>query len=69
MKIANIYSHLNGYEHMIVHHKDLWDEIVEAINSIDANAFTKKSKIEPQKFYFSFSKNLSILISKTTDIL
>lgn len=47
MKIANIYSHLNGYEHMIVHHKDLWDEIVEAINSIDANAFTKKSKAKP----------------------
>ncbi len=44
MKIADIYSHLNGYEHMIVHHKDLWDEIVSAISSIDANSFTKKSK-------------------------
>ena len=44
MKIANIYSHLNGYEHMIVHHKDLWDEIVSAINSIEANSFTKISK-------------------------
>lgn len=43
MKIANIYSHLNGYEHMLVHHKDLWDEIVAAISSIDANAFTKTS--------------------------
>lgn len=44
MKIANIYSHLNGYEHMMVHHKNLWTEIVAAINSIDANAFTKISK-------------------------
>lgn len=44
MKIANKYSHLNGYEHMMVHHKDLWDEIVAAIESIDANTFTKISK-------------------------
>lgn len=44
MKIANIYSHLNGYEHMLVHHKDLWDEIVQAIASIDANDYTKISK-------------------------
>ena len=47
MKIANIYSHLNGYEHMLVHHKDLWDEIVSAINSIEANNFTKISKAKP----------------------
>lgn len=47
MKIANIYSHLNGYEHMLVHHKDLWDEIVSAINSIEANDFTKTSKAKP----------------------
>lgn len=44
MKIANLYSHLNGFEHLIVHHKDLWEEIVAAIESIDANQFTKKSK-------------------------
>lgn len=53
MRIANVYSHLNGYEHMIVHHKDLWDEIVSAITSIDANAFTKISKAKP-----SFGKTL-----------
>lgn len=47
MKITNIYSHLNGHEHMLVHHKDLWDEIVAAINSIDANAYTKISKAKP----------------------
>lgn len=53
MKIANIYSHLNGYEHMLVHHKDLWDEIVAAINSIDANSYVKISKAKP-----SFGKTL-----------
>lgn len=47
MKIANIYSHLNGYEHMLVHHEDLWQEIVAAINGIDANAYTKISKAKP----------------------
>ncbi|MEY8318968.1 BglII/BstYI family type II restriction endonuclease [Oscillospiraceae bacterium 50-58] len=44
MKIANLYSHLNGYEYMLVHRKQLWDEIIDAITSIDANQFTKISK-------------------------
>ena len=29
---------------MIVHHKDLWEELVYAINSIDANSYIKISK-------------------------
>ena len=47
MKIANLYSHLNGYEYMLVHRKKQWDEIVNAINSIEANNFTKLSKAQP----------------------
>lgn len=47
MKIANQYSHLNGYEHLLVHKKDLWDEIVAAIQTINANDFTKISKAKP----------------------
>ena len=47
MKIANMYSHLNGYEHMLVHHKKLWEEIVSAIEHIDANFYTKTSKAKP----------------------
>ena len=47
MKIANLYSHLNGYEYMLVHRSELWDEIVGAIESIDANDFTKISKAKP----------------------
>lgn len=43
MKIAHLYSHLNGYEHMLVHHKDLWDEIDLAISQINANSYTKIS--------------------------
>lgn len=44
MRIANLYSHLNGYEFMMVHKKALWDEIVAAIQQIDANLFVKTSK-------------------------
>ena len=44
MKIANLYSHLNGYEHLLVHKKDLWDEVTAAIQAIDANLYTKSSQ-------------------------
>jgi hypothetical protein len=45
MKIAQKYSHLNGEEYLIVHHKDLYDEIISIIESIDASVLmTKESK-------------------------
>ena len=44
MRIANMYNHLNGYEYMLVHRKKLWDEIVSAVESIDANAYIKFSR-------------------------
>lgn len=44
MKIANMYNHLNGYEYMLVHRKQLWEEIENAIHSINANDFIKYSK-------------------------
>ncbi len=45
MKIAQKYSHLNGEEYLIVHHKKLYKEIIETIESIDASKFiTKESK-------------------------
>lgn len=44
MKIANIYNHLNGYEYMPVHRRHLWEEIENAIHSINANNFIKYSK-------------------------
>lgn len=49
MKIAYLYSHLNGHEHMMVHHRDLWDEIQSAISSIDANKYTKTSNAKATK--------------------
>lgn len=47
MKIAKKYSHLNGEEYLIVHHKKLYDEIKTIIRSIDANIL--KTKISKEK--------------------
>lgn len=45
MKIAQKYSHLNGEEYLIVHHKKLYKEIIDTIQSIDASLYmTKVSK-------------------------
>ena len=47
MRIAARYSHLNGWEYMLVHHKDLWQEVEAAIASVDAAAC--KTKISREK--------------------
>ena len=45
MKIAQKYSHLNGEEYLIVHYKELYDELINVIESIDAEVLmTKESK-------------------------
>lgn len=50
MRIAQFYSHLNGYEYLIVHRPMLWQEIVNVISAIDAQeAFTKVSSEKPKK--------------------
>ncbi len=47
MRIANLYSHLNGYEFLIVHKPELWEEIRETLTSINANDYTKISNARP----------------------
>jgi hypothetical protein len=45
MQIRAVYSHLNGEEFLLVHRRDLWDEIQEVIDEIDAEACkTKRSR-------------------------
>lgn len=45
MKIAQKYSHLNGEEYLIVHHKKLYQELTDVIEDIDAaKLMTKESK-------------------------
>ncbi|NBC08777.1 MAG: restriction endonuclease [Bacteroidetes bacterium] len=69
MKIAQKYSHLNGEEYLIVHHKKLYDEIVNVVSSIDESTLrTKVSKekrtkgarlISPKDLNKVFDKELS----------
>ena len=47
MKISEIYSHLNGQEYLLVHHNDVYSEIIDVINSLDAQSL--KSKISKEK--------------------
>ena len=50
MKISQKYSHLNGEEYLIVHHKKLFDEINDVISNIDAKLYlTKRSKEKTMK--------------------
>ncbi len=63
MRIANQYSHLNGYEFLIVHKPELWQEIVNTLSSIDANNYTKTSNARPsqgQIFYDQKALNQKI---------
>lgn len=56
MKIAQKYSHLNGEEYLIVHHKKLYKEILDVIDSIDANKFMiKESKEKTMKGQLLYS--------------
>ena len=49
MKIQNFYSHLNGYEHIQVHKPELWTEITQVIESINAEACKTKESKEKRK--------------------
>lgn len=42
MKVTQRYSHLNGEEFLIVHKKDLYDEVHEVIAAVDASSFKTK---------------------------
>lgn len=49
MKIAQKYSHLNGEEYLLVHHKKLYEEIEEVVNKIDAERLKTKVSKEIRK--------------------
>lgn len=56
MKIAAIYSHLNGEEWMRFRKPHLWDEIVATIEGVDASAHkTKESKESRKNFKMVYS--------------
>ncbi len=47
MKIVQTYSHLNGLEYLLVHKKNLWNEVRQVIQSVDGNAC--KTKVSKEK--------------------
>ena len=47
MKICEKYSHLNGLEFLLVHEPQLWEEIQEVIESVDAQKC--KTKVSKEK--------------------
>lgn len=50
MEIIEKYSHLNGEEYLIVHHNDVYKEIVDVIHILNADKFrTKVSKEKTMK--------------------
>lgn len=49
MKIAMKYSHLNGEEYLIVHHKNLYNEIKKYINNVMADDYKNKVSEEKRK--------------------
>ena len=42
MRIQGLYSHLNGHEYLLVHRKELWDEVERVIETVDAEACRTK---------------------------
>ncbi len=50
MQMKARYSHLNGEEYLLVHHEQLWDEVRNVIECVDAEACrTKVSKEKIRK--------------------
>ena len=49
MQIAAKYSHLNGEEYLLVHQRDLWEQVQSVITKIDAEACRTKLSRESRK--------------------
>ena len=58
MQIKARYSHLNGEEYLIVHRKQLWEEVQTVISEVDALACrTKVSREKTMRGKLLFSSN------------
>ena len=47
MKVAEIYSHLNGLEYLLVHKKRLWEELKKVVSSVSSEKC--KTKVSKEK--------------------
>ena len=49
MKVVKKYSHLNGEEYLLVHKKDLYEEILQVISEVDGETFKTKVSEEERR--------------------
>ncbi len=49
MRVVERHSHLNGEEYLLVHRKQLWKEVLDVIESVDAEACRTKLSQEKTK--------------------
>lgn len=49
MRIVEVYSHLNGREHILVHHPEMWQEIERVVTDVDAGSLRTKQSKEVRK--------------------
>lgn len=63
MRVVEKYSHLNGLEYLLVHKKNLWDELCEVISCVDAEKcrtkISKEKTREGQTLYSPIEMNKS----------
>lgn len=66
MRIVQQYSHLNGFEFLLVHKRNLWEEITQVIQTTDATScHTKVSKEQRTKGKMLYSPiNMNRLIGE-----
>jgi hypothetical protein len=61
VKIATFYSHLNGYEWLLVHQEPIWKLIEQAIRSVDVEAcrtkISKEKGMQGRKLYAPIEVN------------
>lgn len=57
MKCDKIYNHLNAEEYLLLRQSDSWNEILDAIRSIDANLFLKISNDDTKKGEVLYSQS------------
>ena len=64
MRIVERYSHLNGEEFLLVHRPRLWREVLDVIESVDAEAckdkVSKEQKLRGKMLYSPASMNKAI---------
>ena len=58
MQIKTRYSHLNGEEYLIVHRKQLWEEVQTVIAEVDA--FSCRTKVSRENAVLSRRHESSI---------